>query len=57
MSQIHEWVSFEPYETKKKGSPAQPLREKIAGELRKKAEPGYLGILRDLGFSGYAVED
>ena len=44
MSQIHEWVSFEPYETKKKGSPAQPLREKIAGELRKKAEPGYLGF-------------
>ena len=51
-------VSFGPYETKKKkGSSAQPLREKIARELIKKAEPRYLGISRNLGSSRYAARD
>ena len=41
----------------KKGSSTQPLREKIAGELRKKAEPRYLGIPRNLGSLEYAARD
>ena len=40
---------------KEKFSSAQPLREKIVGELKEKAELGYLGIPRNLGSSGYAA--
>ena len=57
MAQAREWVSFRPNETKKKGSSTQPLREKIVGELKEKAELGYLGIPKNLGSSGYVVGD
>ena len=40
---------------KEKRSSDQPLKEKIAGEPREKIEPGYLGIPKSLGSSGYAV--
>ena len=57
MAQAREWVSFRPNKTKKKGSSTQPLREKIVGELKEKAELGYLGIPKNLGSSGYVVGD
>ena len=41
---------------RKKGSSTQPLRGKISGELKKKAESGYLGIPKNLGSSGYVAE-